>query len=252
MRNDTEVDQEALSRAKEYVLLLEQGNNEAADEILSEISGDRESELFNQLGQLTRNFHDALNGFGQDDRLASIASGEFSDAKERLNYVIEKTDSAAHTTMDAVDSALPICDSLDKTLSSLNKNWEKFLNKEMDATEFRRLSVVMKQFFNTSHYELALLKTNLTTILIAQDYQDITGQIIKRVIALVSEVETSLVELVRLGSELALPSEKKIETSSSKKEKGDKLEGPQIPGMKSESAMSGQDDVDDLLSSLGF
>ncbi len=251
MNNDTEVDQEALSRAKEYVLQLEQGNNEAADEILSEISGNRESELFNQLGQLTRNFHDALNGFGQDDRLASIASGEISDAKERLNYVIEKTDEAAHTTMDAVDSALPICDSLDKTLINLNENWDKFLNKEMDATEFRRLSVVMKQFFNTSHYELALLKTNLTTILMAQDYQDITGQIIKRVITLVSEVETSLVELIRLGSGLALQNDEKAEVIPDEK-KEEKLAGPQIPGMKSESALNGQDDVDDLLSSLGF
>lgn len=251
MTNDTEVDQKTLERAKAFVAELEQGNNERADEIFSELSENRESQLFNELGQLTRNFHEALNAFNHDERLSSIASGEISDAKERLNFVIKKTDEAAHTTLDAVETALPICDSLDKTLSDLNEAWERFLSKEMNAAEFRKLSITMKDFFNTSNVELTAVKTNLTTILMAQDFQDITGQIIKRVITLVSEVEKSLVELIRLGSSLKLPNMENMEEKTPKK-KESTLDGPQIPGIKSEGAVNGQDDVDDLLSSLGF
>lgn len=251
MTNDKEVDQKTLARAKEYVALLEAGDNEKAAEVFNELAESRESQLFNELGRLTRNFHETMNAFNNDDRINSIASSEMSDAKERLNFVIKKTDESAHTTLNAVETALPICDSLDKTLSDLNEAWEKFLSKEMNAAEFRKLSTTMKTFFNTSNDDLTAVRTNLTTILMAQDFQDITGQIIKRVITLVSEVEESLVELIRLGSSLNLPGMEKMEEKTPKKNEST-LDGPQVPGVKSEGAVNGQDDVDDLLSSLGF
>ena len=82
-----------------------------------------------------------------------------------------------------------------------------------------------------------------------------TGQIIKRVITLVGEVENNLVELIRLNSSVGIPttlSEKKEKFDSDKKDAASTLDGPQIPGLESEGVVSGQDDVDELLSSLGF
>jgi chemotaxis protein CheZ len=83
----------------------------------------------------------------------------------------------------------------------------------------------------------------------AQSFQDLTGQIIKRVITLVDDVEASLVNLVKLSSSQIAES-----SSDDSKQKSDKskLEGPQIPGKETDGAVSGQDEVDDLLSSLGF
>ena len=252
MAEDKDIDNDTLMRAREYVAQLEQGNKAQADIVLSELTEVRESELFNELGRLTRDFHEAINAFNSDERLSSIASGEISDAKERLTYVITKTDDAAHTTLNAVETALPICESLDNTLSNLNEAWERFLSKEMDASEFRKLSATMKDFFSSSNGDLTAVKSNLTIILMAQDYQDITGQIIKRVITLVSEVEKSLVELVRVGSGLNLPDTQKTEIKAEAKKKESTLDGPQIPGMETKGSVKGQDDVDDLLSSLGF
>lgn len=258
MANNSEVDNETLERAREYVKQLELGNTKQADLVLGELTALRESQLFNELGRLTRDFHEAINAFNTDDRISSMASDEIPDARERLTYVITKTDAAAHKTLTAVETALPICESLDKTLADLNEAWEKFLSKEMGAAEFRKLSATMKEFFSSSNGDLTAVKSNLTEILMAQDFQDITGQIIKRVITLVSEVEKSLVELVRLGSGLSLPT---MESESKKdKEKAPEksakeaaeLEGPQVPGLESESIVTSQDDVDDLLSSLGF
>jgi len=255
MTASSEVDPETLDRAREYVAQLEKGDRHQADVILAELTEVRESELFNELGRLTRDFHEAINAFNTDDRMAAMATDEIPDARERLNYVIKKTDEAAHKTMTAVETAIPICESMDKSLSDFNDAWEKFLSKEMNAAEFRKLSITMKDFFNSSNGDLTAVKSNLTEILMAQDFQDITGQIIRRVITLVSEVENSLVDLVKLGSGLALPqaaNDEQVEVVEKPKKVSSELDGPQVPGLESDGIVSGQDDVDDLLSSLGF
>lgn len=248
-----ETDYENLELAKKYIELLESGNRHGADNILAELTDLRESQLFNELGKLTRDFHEALNAFNTDDRIAALAQDEIPDAKERLNYVIKKTDDAAHKTLNAIETVLPMCESLEKNLEGLGGEWNKFLAKEMKPQEFRNLTGNIKSFFDSSSQELSVVKSNLTEILMAQDFQDITGQIIKRVITLVAEVENSLVELVKLGSKLRLPKDQqKHGQEKPATPDGSVLEGPQIPGMESATVVGSQDDVDELLSSLGF
>lgn len=79
----------------------------------------------------------------------------------------------------------------------------------------------------------------------AQDFQDLTGQIIRKVIDLVHDVEEKLVKLVRITGN-------KIEEETIVKEGREKLAGPAVPGLDQGDQVSGQDEVDDLLSSLGF
>jgi len=254
MAERTALEIETIEKAKEYVSLLESGNAEEADNVLAELTNLRESQLFNELGRLTRDFHDTLNSFNSDDRFSKLANSEIPDARERLTYVITKTDDAAHKTMTAVEAAIPICDSLEKTLTDLDTAWNKFLSREMKPAEFRSLTNTMKVFFESSSGDLNGVKSNLNEILLAQDFQDITGQIIKRVITLVSEVENNLVDLIKLGSGLPVANDPVMNKSDAKEEKNEagKLEGPQIPGMESDGIVNGQDDVDELLSSLGF
>ena len=250
MSDDKELNTETLELAKKYVSLLESGDAIAADDALAELTDIRESQLFNELGRLTRDFHETLNSFSSDDRFSTLATDDIPDARERLNYVITKTSDAAHKTLNAVESALPLCESLEDKVTNLNSEWGKFLSKEMKPQEFRDLSLVIKDYFENSVTDVKTVRNDLNDILMAQDFQDITGQIITRVITLVTEVESSLVELVKVGSKLGI----KSDAPDKKTENGDPtiLAGPQVPGMESESIVASQDDVDDLLSSLGF
>jgi len=253
MTEKSEINEEALGLAKKYVGFLEAGDAEQADNALAELTDIRESQLFNELGHLTRDFHETLNSFGSDDRFNTLANDDIPDARERLNYVITKTSEAAHKTLSAVEDALPMCESLEDKFAKLNVEWSKFLSKEMKPQEFRALSLEIKDFFETSGADVTVVRNDLTDILMAQDFQDITGQIITRVITLVTEVETSLVELVKIGSKLGLNSG--VPDNKDSKDKAEDpaaLAGPQVPGMESESVVASQDDVDDLLSSLGF
>jgi chemotaxis protein CheZ len=89
------------------------------------------------------------------------------------------------------------------------------------------------------------MKTNLNDVLMAQDFQDLTGQIISRVITLVEEVEGNLVELIRLTGDRFIKPQDAPETDTA-------AEGPHVPGVGRTDVVADQDEVDDLLSSLGF
>ncbi|MDX1810842.1 MAG: protein phosphatase CheZ [Gammaproteobacteria bacterium] len=257
MSENQKVNQDTLELARQYVKELEAGNQDSADEILAEITDMRESQLFNELGRLTRDFHEAINSFNSDEKIATLAQDEIPDAKKRLTFVIEKTDEAANKTLSAVEVAIPVCEQLETSLNNLGSDWEKFLSREMKPEEFRELSNTIKAFFSDSGRDLQSIKGQLNEILMAQDFQDITGQIIKKVITLVGEVENNLVELIRINSKVNMPvssAAKKTEAKEAQKEVDERasLEGPQIPGMESDDVIASQDDVDDLLSSLGF
>jgi chemotaxis protein CheZ len=255
MSGSDKVNEKTLELARQYVAELDAGNQQNADEVLAELTDMRESQLFQELGKLTRDFHEAINGFNSDERITTLTQDDIPDAKQRLTYVIEKTDEAANKTLNAVEIAIPVCEQLENSLNDLGAEWEKFLSREMKPQEFRQLSGSIKEFFHSSGRDLLSVKQNLNEILMAQDFQDITGQIIKKVITLVSEVESNLVELIRINGNLGVPKaansnkqEQKAATADAKSE----LEGPQIPGMESDGVVGGQDDVDELLSSLGF
>ena len=252
MTDNVEVDQDSLDLARKYVEQLEKGNQQEADNLLTELTNLRETELFQELGKLTREFHEAINGFNSDDRMSSMAQDEIPDARERLKYVITKTDDAAHKTLNAIEEVLPIVESFETKVSQLNIEWERFLKKEMSPQEFRDLSQQIKDFFGATEDDLKSIKTSVNDILMAQDFQDITGQIIKKVITLVGEVEKNLVDLVKLGGGVALSKDEHSTQAKKKTSTPGELEGPQIPGMESDEAVSSQNDVDELLSSLGF
>ena len=102
----------SLSQAKALVAHLEAEEVTEANKIVESIDFSVASEriMFGQIGELTRELHDALLNFQDDTRLADMAGEDLPDAQNRLNYVIEMTDKAANTTMDAVDHCLPIAD----------------------------------------------------------------------------------------------------------------------------------------------
>ncbi len=233
-----------LQYARDFVRHLEENNREEADKCMGQLTDLRERELFKELGKLTREFHNALTSFRCDERIADIAADDIPDAKERLNYVITRTADAAHRTLNAVEASMPACDTLADAARQLSGEWQRFTTRQMSPQDFRGLSKQIDAFLIRTSSETETIKNHLNDVLLAQDFQDITGQIIKRVINLVEEVEESLVNLIRLGGGQIVG--KKTEHDPAE------LDGPPVPGLAADSTVSGQDEVDDLLSSLGF
>ncbi|HKJ77450.1 MAG TPA: protein phosphatase CheZ [Gammaproteobacteria bacterium] len=252
-----ELDSDHLEQARALVAQLEEGKEEEAARLLDELTKQREESLFTELGKLTRQLHEALNSFRVDSRIAEVAEHEFPDARERLKYVITMTEQAAGKTLDAVEGSMPLCDELEQRASGLQEEWGRFTRRELDAEGFRSLSRDVETFLGEVVDGAPRLRGSLQEVLMAQDFQDMTGQIIKRVISLVEDVEESLVELVRISGQNLMPEAVKEGPKKEEEEKekaaaaGIEATGPAVPGVDAET-VSGQDEVDDLLSSLGF
>ena len=248
MNESSDVNEEYLDKARLIINEVESGNIEAADKLVEELSRSRDKSLFQELGKLTREFHESLNSFKLDSKLTELTGTEIPDAKERLKHVIEMTDKAAHKTMNVVEDLLPLCETLDGQGEEIHTLWQRFMQRDMEPQEFRNLCKEIETYLEEQHQGTGRVKKGLTEILMAQDYQDITGQIISRVINLVSDLEISLVKLIKDSGALMEDANR----DSGNKDDKVSLDGPQIPGLESSGAVSGQDEVDDLLSSLGF
>ena len=248
--NNANQNDDFAERVRELSQHVESGNTEEADRILDQIAKLRESSLFQELGKLTREFHDALNSFRLDSRLASFAETEFPDARERLRHVVKMTAESADRSLTAAEQSMPLCDGIETEASELKGQWERFVNRDMGADEFRVLSGRIGNFFDSVGSDAGSLRGNLNDVMMAQDFQDLTGQIIERVITLVDDMEGSLVDLIRISGE------NMREQDEAEQQEVDLLKGtgPVVPGVDdaAENIVSGQDDVDDLLSSLGF
>jgi len=246
-----ELSERYTEQLRELAKQIEQGQTETAEKILDEITRLREDSLFQELGKLTREFHEALQNFRLDSRITSIAEEDFPDARERLNYVLTMTAQSADRSLTATENAMPICHAIKDRSISLAEQWQRFTNRELSAEEFRTLSSDVGDFFNELGRDVPTLEENLNEITMAQDFQDLTGQIIGRVITLVDDVEESLVNLIRLSGQHLL--DERVSQEQGQIERDIEAQGPMVPGVDDESAMvSGQDEVDDLLSSLGF
>ena len=241
------IEVDILERAEEMVRAMQQGNNEQVANLLDYISTARESGLYNEVGKMARQLHDAMDTFCQETRIDELAEDEIPDARARLRHVITLTQKSADRSLTAVESTMPKCDALSGRIDELGHAWQNFKRREMSVEQFRELSTKLEVFFVEAEKDTGDIRAGLNEIMMAQDFQDLTGQIISRVIELVEEVEGNLIELVRLTG-------KKM-TNTSKKDGGFpdiEAEGPHVPGVGSKSVVSGQDEVDDLLSSLGF
>ncbi|BFM11761.1 protein phosphatase CheZ [Simiduia litorea] len=237
--------------AKLLIEKLEGDNYEDASKLIEQIIESRDRHLFNRVGKLTRGLHTAIRNFNVDAPVSEADS--LTDATDRLNYVLKLTQDAADKTMDKVEASAPIAMDLGREANSLKLQWQALIRRELSAEDFRELYKRMDQFLDQMETGAGILNANLQDIILEQGYQDLTGQVLKKVIGLVSDVETSLVDLMRLAGQveeitgIQMPADNQM--AAGKDTAG---EGPQIHADKRVDVVSGQDDVDDLLSSLGF
>ena len=247
-------------KAEQLITELKKGDIGSALRVINELQQAKHQAFYNEIGQLTRGLHEAINSFSddmeQDQQLDSGTLSGMSDASERLNYVIEITERTSHETMDRVDNSLLLIDKLDdqsvrfKDLLSLVGQ----LEGEVDGLKgvYDRTCQVKQESEDT----IKDLKSQLTEILLAQSSQDISGQLIRRVISLLTEVQSGLVQLIDMAAKIENLSAAELGGVSPErtdsKEKVPKAEGPQFKAQDNPNVVSGQDDVDELLSSLGF
>ena len=237
-----------LSPARELIAALERGEEDQIQNLLNQIGVQQGQKLFSELGQLTRQIHDALNGFQVDSRLTEITESEIPDAKERLAYVVTMTEQAANRTLNAIEDSMPRLKHLIGRAEELSHTWTRFRNRDMDIDEFRSLSHQLEEFFAVIDQDGGLISRQLSEVVLAQDFQDLTGQIIRRVIDTVQEVESRLVDLLRtVGAGRVQVGQK-----SFKDNKDTRGYGPVVPNVSDQDVVQDQDEVDDLLSSLGF
>ncbi len=229
-----------------------------ANEVINNINKQRDSLIFNNVGKLTRALHNAIVNFNVDAHNPEDGSdlsdkSQISDASDRLNYVLELTQGAADKTMDRVEACAPIAADISSESGQLREEWKRLKRREMKPEEFRQLYYRMDEFFARIGTGADQLGNNLQEIILEQGYQDLTGQVLKKVIRLISDVESELVQLVRIAGQVedvaGFKSKADHEAAAEQNASG---EGPQIKAKQRSDVMASQDEVDDLLSSLGF
>ncbi len=260
LHNNQEFVSELRDCAKLLVEKLQGDQYEEASKLIEKLIEARDQSMFKAVGKLTRGLHNAIVNFHVDADFSneppSIESSEIQDASDRLNYVISLTQSAADSTMDKVETAAPIAMNLGQEAGLLKAQWQRLRRREMSADEFRELYRRMDTFLDQMGEGTEQLSKNLQDIILEQGYQDLTGQVLKRVIELITGVENDLVQLVRIAGQIeevtGLVAGADNRLSDTAKDGASGGEGPQIHADKRDDVVTSQDEVDDLLSSLGF
>jgi chemotaxis protein CheZ len=191
------------------------------------------TEVFIQLGTITRLLHDTLSQLGVMPGLQTAAQG-LPDARSRLNYIADKTAAAAGKVLDSVDQA--------KVINSHMVSSAQAIASELTDNPVKAVaSGALLNFVSDIEASAARADQHLTDIMLAQDFHDLTGQVVAKVVTLANELEGSLVKLlVQVVPEDQIH---KVEQA---------LSGPVVNPEGRSDVVANQEQVDDLLASLGF
>jgi chemotaxis protein CheZ len=199
------------------------------------------SDVIDQIGHMTRTLHDALRELGLNKKIEKAASS-IPDARDRLNYVATLTHQAAERVLNATEAAQPLVEKMEVEAHRLSGQWQMMFEKQLDVEEFRDLATQTRAFLQDVPRQTKATHAHLMEIMMAQDFQDLTGQVIKKIIDITENMEQQLLALLLENA----PAKVKVDLDTGL------LNGPDInPGGRKDVASS-QSRVDDLLESLGF
>lgn len=197
--------------------------------------------VFNKVGHLARQLHDTLRELGYDHALEDVAQ-QMPDARSRLNYVAQMTEQAASRVLNATDVAIPMQDDIERRSSALHDRWEKLYRNELSVDEFKALATETRGFLGDVPGFARDTRAQLNEIMMAQDFQDLTGQVIKKIVEMSQKLESGLLQVLIE----AMPAEKRAAAPEGL------LNGPVINAQGRNDVVTSQEQVDDLLESLGF
>lgn len=199
-----------------------------------------QDEMLLRVGHMTRALHENLRGLGFD-QLIERASHDIPDARDRLDYVARMTEQAAQRVLNATEASTPLQDGIQVDAAKLSSDWKQALQGPFSEEEYRAMAARTVAYLEETQGAVVETKQHLMDIMMAQDFQDLTGQVIKKVTELAHGLEQQLLQLLVDYA----PSEIKREVDTGL------LNGPQINPLGSD-VVADQEQVDDLLESLGF
>lgn len=205
------------------------------------VGQDSYKDIFSRIGHLTRLLRDSLTNLGLDRAIMDAAEA-IPDARDRLCYVVGKTSQAAECALTCVENARPLQDELDARSKALTERWDEWFANPIELPMAKDLVNDTRQFLADTPKLASETNDQLMQIMMAQDFQDLTGQVIQRMMSLIENVEKELIQV--LLENIPERQEEVVESQNLKN-------GPQIDQSKV-GVVASQDQVDDLLESLGF
>ncbi|WP_338765450.1 protein phosphatase CheZ [Massilia sp. METH4] len=204
--------------------------------------GQHDGTMFERLGGIVRLLHDSLRELGYDKALTE-ASSQIVDAQDRLEYVASLTEQAANKVLNTLDDGMPAQDVLSKKSKEMEDRWAALFAGKLSIEEFKTLAGDSRAFAQAVSEATEAEKARLLEIMMAQDFQDITGQLIKKVVVITKTVEQELAQLLKDNA----PADKREKIAQKEALEVELMSGPSAP-----SVALNQDSVDDLLADLGF
>ena len=201
-----------------------------------------QGKVFKQVGLMARQLHDTLGALGYDKLIEKTVSA-IPDARDRLAYIANLTEQAACKVLNATDIANPLQEELEEGAVLLANKWDALYANKLTVEEFKLLASETPAYLKTAvPQRTSATKEQLMEIMMAQDFQDLTGQVIKKVVALAQDLESQLMGLLIE----TMPGEKRTESVQTL------LNGPVINAEGRTDVVVSQQQVDELLDSLGF
>ena len=191
-------------------------------------------EVYQQIGTITRLLHDTMQQLGVMPKL-QVATEGLPDARSRLTYIATKTADAANKVLNSVDQA--------KLEHAAIANATREMAKAIVADPVKAVaSGALMNFVGDVESRTATIDSHLTDIMMAQDFHDLTGQVVAKVVTLANDLEDSLVKLLVQ----VVPADKREKVDPNV------LNGPVVNAEGRTDVVTSQGEVDDLLASLGF
>ena len=199
------------------------------------------NKVVNTVGHLTRQLHDTLAELGYDRHLQDAAVAALPDARQRIAYVVTVTEQAASRALNAVDIAIPVQESLANDAESLSNKWDSVFSGECDVEQFKALAQQTREYLKAVPERTEVTRAQLREVMMAQEFQDLTGQVLKRITEVANTLETQLLKLLVENAPAPIKNTEALSL----------LNGPAIEGGAPD-VVANQAQVDELLESLGF
>jgi chemotaxis protein CheZ len=197
------------------------------------------TDVFEHVGQLTRQLHDTLRELGHDRKLAEVADS-IPDTRDRLSYVARLTEDAATKVLAATERAQPLQESIISASQALEARWDAVFESGSDPDAFRQLAEDTRAHLLSTRNAAGATREELLAIMMAQDFQDLTGQVIKKMTELTASLEQQLLAILIEHA----PADRNGDV--------DGLQGPAFNAKTMSESLGSQVEVDSLLESLGF
>ncbi|MDF7647174.1 protein phosphatase CheZ [Pantoea sp. Acro-805] len=207
-----------------------------------DIQSENPKDLFIRIGQLTRLLRNSMASLGLEQTIIEVAD-TFPNTRDRLRYVVSKTSQAADRALTSVEAARPLQLALSENAAVLSHRWDDWFVDPQSLDRARELVQDTRAYLQSVPEMTQQTNAQLTEIMMAQDFQDLTGQVLQSLMQLIDTIEKELISVLveNMGDREPIEDQGEVQLKN----------GPQIDTTAQGIAAS-QEQVDDLLQSLGF